>query len=418
MTTRRRPTPRRQAQEEADAAVAEAVGTGLGPFAASAPSLSEPAVPVEVAYCAAVDEFVVIVEDAPDIEIYELLEDLEVIFDANRPGALLGLTLRGARLGRPAPWTRTVQTVCGPTLWGTYEQLALKAESRTIVGDDDDDDGVTAERVLVPAEEWARLRNRTWLALHQSLHEGEWWREELQRTPVAVNSEDPASCWVIAAPWPRVGQASNIRLPTPLAEACGLEPVGYIHRTPEGLEIRFDIEIDCEAHGVTLQLADPYSATSTATDVGKPGEGGDRDPELVVTLRPGRPANVNGPLVILVSGNKKTVSRVGGGACRQRGVRRPDGGLSGVEQRFDHETPHLRRGLGLRSARAGASRPVRSASQITRANFLCPGTRWAPGAVRRGGAGMRGRLDLTGAATSDGHNTFSGREPINSIPRR
>lgn len=248
-------------------------------------------------YIGAVDEFTAIFGDAPRIEMFTPVPDVELIFNAASPGELLGLILRGARLGRAPTWLAAVATIAGPTLWRAYEKTARPASD--LVGHDV---VVVAHSVDIPAAEAARLRQRTWLALHQSLHEGQWWASESPALPPAEPAADGADePWVVVAPWPGPAQPTNLVLPAPLAALCGVEPIGYVRRLGAGLEIRFDLGPETTATDVEhqLALAVPNATTTPAVDV---------DREVVVVVEPMASVPADGFLVVVAkavaTGNK------------------------------------------------------------------------------------------------------------------
>ena len=185
-----------------------------------------------VEYTGSIDGLTVIIDDASSIDIFELLDDFEVLFDATEAGRLVGLTVRGARLGRPGAWTRAVATVLGPSLWDAYQRLERKARSQ-LVGDEGDDE-VSEELVLLP-DEWAWLRDRVWLALHASLRQSEWWQDERElNEPPEIPSTGVDEPWVLVVSLPPRGTPANLHLPAPLALACGVERIGYVSRTQLG----------------------------------------------------------------------------------------------------------------------------------------------------------------------------------------
>jgi tetratricopeptide (TPR) repeat protein len=253
-----------------------------------------------VQYIRPVDEFEATIADGAEVEIFELLDDLELIFDATEPGRLLGLVLRGARLGRPLVWLHAAATVMGPTMWATYGHVALDDTRPTLFGDREKEQDEVQCRINVPADEWIRLRRRTWLALHGSLRRGEWWDEEPPTYEhLELLTEGAGEPWVITAARPIDGRATNLYLPKPLAQDCGLDPVGYVRQTEHGFAVRFDITADPSPasfspderlRSLKLHLVDPSAATATAMRIGD---------DFVVSFEIHGQLNNRGPLVIV-----------------------------------------------------------------------------------------------------------------------
>ncbi len=221
---------------------------------------------VRIDYTRAIDELLVSVADAPSIEIFELVDDLELIFDATVPGRVVGLVVRGLRLHREAPWRLAAATVTGPTLWSVC--MALATAPPTMV------EGVDSARsrldVRIPAEEWTRLRRQTWTELHLSLRRVEWWVAELPEPPLAPTREPAEGPWIVAAPWPASTMATNLSLPAPLAGACGVAPVGYARHDEDALVVSFHWTARRPVGRLRMHLAAPLVATGTVV----PNKGG------------------------------------------------------------------------------------------------------------------------------------------------
>jgi len=246
-----------------------------------------------IGYTAAVDEFIVTFGDASEIEVFEPIDDLEVVFDATQAGRMLELSVRGARLGRAASWLEVVRTVCGPTLWAAYEELAGKH-----IDVDDDDDETTAKETI-PGREWTDLRYRRWPALHLSLRgDGDGDDRDgpalFQGVPGVVDQNEP---WVLAAPWPRGGEPTHLHLPPSLAALCGLDPVGYVQQTDEGLVLRFDLTAPGKTPpaALELELASPFSA-AVGMPGGNPELGAD---EVELRFTPERTGRTAGMIVVV-----------------------------------------------------------------------------------------------------------------------
>ena len=246
--------------------------------------------PVRMDYARAVDELMVTFADADNIEIFELVDDLELIFDAAEPGRLLGLVVRGLRLGRPEPWKLAVATVAGPTLWKAFQAHALEPPPVS----EDEDAARACSEVVVPMEERARL-SRGWLALHRSLHAAEWWNDRPARMWPEEPPDEPAEGpWVLAAPWPSTA-ATNVLLPAALAGACGMEPVGYARLRDGDLVVSFDRTRLSPQGRLVLRLAAPAATSAALAATGVVV----REDELEVSFRPPQGATGQGLLVLV-----------------------------------------------------------------------------------------------------------------------